>query len=111
MIAGPTKGWPGGKNRCTVARAVAIDPEVLLLDEPCSALDPRSTSHVEELISELREHYCIVIVTHNLGQAGRVSDFAALMYLGTLVEFSTTAEMFTNPQDPRAISYIEGHFG
>ncbi len=101
----------GQQQRLCIARAIAVDPEVLLLDEPCSALDPRSTSHIEELISELRAHYCIVIVTHNLGQAGRVSDYAALMYLGTLIEFSSTADMFTNPQDPRAIAYIEGHFG
>jgi len=90
---------------------VALKPEVILLDEPCSALDPISTAKIEELIDELKDDYTIAIVTHNMQQAARVSDYTAFMYLGELVEFDTTSKMFTTPSDRRTQDYITGRFG
>src|SRR4051812_24495495 len=101
----------GQQQRLCIARTVAGSPEVILLDEPCSALDPISTAKIEELIDELKADYTIVIVTHNMQQAARVSDFTAFMYLGELVDFDTTTRMFTRPSDPRTQDYITGRFG
>ena len=105
-------GLSGGQQqRLCIARTVAVKPEVILFDEPCSALDPISTAKIEELIDELKDDYTIVIVTHNMQQAARVSDFTAFMYLGELVEFDTTSKMFTSPADRRTQDYITGRFG
>jgi phosphate transport system ATP-binding protein len=105
-------GLSGGQQqRMCIARALAVDPEVLLLDEPCSALDPVSTAKIEELLIQLKENCTIVIVTHNMQQAARVSDFTAFMLTGDLVEFSPTPQMFTTPTDPRTEAYITGRFG
>ena len=101
----------GQQQRLCIARTVAVKPEVILLDEPCSALDPISTAKIEELIDELKKDYTIVIVTHNMQQAARVSDFTAFMYLGELIEFGVTAELFTTPQNERTQFYITGRFG
>jgi phosphate transport system ATP-binding protein len=101
----------GQQQRLCIARSVAVRPEVILLDEPCSALDPISTAKIEELIDELKKDYTIVIVTHNMQQAARVSDYTAFMYLGELVEFDTTSRMFTSPSDRRTQDYITGRFG
>jgi phosphate transport system ATP-binding protein len=101
----------GQQQRLCIARTVAVEPEVILFDEPCSALDPISTAKIEELIDELKEDYTIVIVTHNMQQAARVSDFTAFMYLGELIEFDTTSKMFTAPSDRRTQDYITGRFG
>ncbi len=101
----------GQQQRLCIARTVAVRPEVILFDEPCSALDPISTAKIEELIDELKEDYTIVIVTHNMQQAARVSDFTAFMYLGELIEFDTTSKMFTSPSDRRTQDYITGRFG
>jgi phosphate transport system ATP-binding protein len=101
----------GQQQRLCIARTVAIRPEVILLDEPCSALDPISTAKIEELIDELKDDYTIAIVTHNMQQAARVSDRTAFMYLGELVEFGTTSRMFTSPADRRTQDYITGRFG
>jgi phosphate transport system ATP-binding protein len=101
----------GQQQRLCIARTVAIKPEVILLDEPCSALDPISTAKIEELIDELKDDYTIAIVTHNMQQAARVSDYTAFMYLGELVEFDTTSKMFTTPGDRRTQDYITGRFG
>ncbi len=101
----------GQQQRLCIARTVALKPEVILLDEPCSALDPISTAKIEELIDELKDDYTIAIVTHNMQQAARVSDFTAFMYLGELVEFDTTSKMFTTPGDRRTQDYITGRFG
>jgi phosphate transport system ATP-binding protein len=101
----------GQQQRLCIARAIAVKPEVLLLDEPASALDPISTQKIEELISELKSDYCIVIVTHNMQQAARSSDYTAFMYLGELVEFSATETIFTKPRDKRTEDYITGRFG
>ena len=101
----------GQQQRLCIARTVAVKPEVILFDEPCSALDPISTAKIEELIDELKVDYTIVIVTHNMQQAARVSDFTAFMYLGELVEFDTTSKMFTAPKDSRTQDYITGRFG
>jgi phosphate transport system ATP-binding protein len=101
----------GQQQRLCIARTVAVRPEVILFDEPCSALDPISTAKIEELIVELTDDYTIVIVTHNMQQAARVSDFTAFMYLGELIEFGATSEMFTVPQDRRTQDYITGRFG
>jgi len=101
----------GQQQRLCIARTVALKPEVILLDEPCSALDPISTAKIEELIEELKDDYTIAIVTHNMQQAARVSDFTAFMYLGELIEFDTTSKMFTTPGDRRTQDYITGRFG
>jgi phosphate transport system ATP-binding protein len=101
----------GQQQRLCIARTVAVQPEVILLDEPCSALDPISTAKIEELIDELKDDYTIAIVTHNMQQAARVSDFTAFMYLGELVEHGETTRMFTNPADRRTQDYITGRFG
>jgi phosphate transport system ATP-binding protein len=101
----------GQQQRLCIARTVAVKPEVILFDEPCSALDPISTAKIEELIDELKVDYTIVIVTHNMQQAARVSDFTAFMYLGELIEFDSTSKMFTAPRDSRTQDYITGRFG
>ncbi len=105
-------GLSGGQQqRLCIARAIAGDPDVLLMDEPCSALDPIATARIEDLIDELRGHYTIVIVTHNMQQAARVSDNTAFMYLGKLIEYGETDVMFTKPKDARTQDYITGRFG
>jgi phosphate transport system ATP-binding protein len=101
----------GQQQRLCIARTVAVRPDVILFDEPCSALDPISTAKIEELISELKDDYTIAIVTHNMQQAARVSDFTAFMYLGELIEFGETNAIFTNPRDHRTQDYITGRFG
>jgi phosphate transport system ATP-binding protein len=101
----------GQQQRLCIARTVAVKPEVILLDEPCSALDPISTARIEELIDELKDDYTIAIVTHNMQQAARVSDYTAFMYLGEMVEFGTTSKIFTTPVDRRTQDYITGRFG
>lgn len=101
----------GQQQRLCIARAIAVDPEVILMDEPCSALDPIATARIEELIDELRQNYCIVIVTHSMQQAARVSQLTAFFHLGTLVEYGDTDEMFTAPQEKRTQDYITGRFG
>lgn len=101
----------GQQQRLCIARTVAVKPDVILFDEPCSALDPISTAKIEELIDELKNDYTIVIVTHNMQQAARVSDFTAFMYLGELVEFGSTETIFTSPNDQRTQDYITGRFG
>jgi phosphate transport system ATP-binding protein len=105
-------GLSGGQQqRLCIARAIAVNPEVILMDEPCSALDPIATAKIEELIDELRQNYCIVIVTHSMQQAARVSQLTAFFHLGTLVEFGDTDEVFTSPQEKRTQDYITGRFG
>jgi phosphate transport system ATP-binding protein len=105
-------GLSGGQQqRLCIARTVAVRPEVILLDEPCSALDPIASAKIEELIYELKDDYTVVLVTHNMQQAARVSDYTAFMYLGELVEFDRTNKMFTAPQDTRTQDYITGRFG
>jgi phosphate transport system ATP-binding protein len=101
----------GQQQRLCIARAIAVNPEVILMDEPCSALDPIATARIEELIDELRVNYTIVIVTHNMQQAGRVSQRAAFFHLGHLIEVGETAQIFTNPRDERTQAYITGRFG
>jgi phosphate transport system ATP-binding protein len=101
----------GQQQRLCIARALAVDPEVLLMDEPASALDPNATAKIEELIYELKEKYTIVIVTHNMQQAARVSDFTAFFYLGELIEFGETKRLFTSPEKKQTEEYITGRFG
>lgn len=101
----------GQQQRLCIARALAIEPSVVLMDEPASALDPISTAKIEELIYELKKEYTIVIVTHNMQQAGRVSDSTAFFYLGELIEYDSTKKIFTNPSDTRTQNYITGRFG
>jgi phosphate transport system ATP-binding protein len=101
----------GQQQRLCIARAIAVRPEILLLDEPCSALDPISTARVEELIAELKQDYTVLIVTHNMQQAARVSDYTAYMYLGELVEFGDTDALFLKPQKQATEDYITGRFG
>ena len=101
----------GQQQRLCIARAIAIEPEIVLMDEPCSALDPIATAKIEELIDELKRTYTIVIVTHNLQQAARVSDRTAFFWLGRLVEYSDTATLFTNPREKHTEDYITGRFG
>ncbi len=108
----PGTGLSGGQQqRLCIARAIAVNPDVILMDEPCSALDPIATARIEELIDELRENYCIVIVTHSMQQAARVSQMTAFFHLGTLVEIGDTEAIFTNPQERRTQDYIMGRFG
>lgn len=108
----PGTGLSGGQQqRLCIARAVATSPEVLLMDEPCSALDPIATAQVEELIDELRSQFSVVIVTHSMQQAARVSQKTAFFHLGNLVEYGDTSQLFTNPSDPRTESYISGRIG
>ena len=101
----------GQQQRLCIARGIAVKPEVVLLDEPCSALDPISTAHIEELINELKSEYTIVIVTHNMQQAARVSDYTAYMYLGEMIEFGDTDTIFTTPSQKATEDYITGKFG
>ena len=105
-------GLSGGQQqRLCIARALAVEPEVLLMDEPASALDPIATAHIEELIHELARDYTVIIVTHNMQQAARVSDYTAFFYMGDLVEFATTDTIFTHPSQPRTEDYVTGRFG
>jgi phosphate transport system ATP-binding protein len=105
-------GLSGGQQqRLCIARAIAVQPEVILMDEPCSALDPIATAKVEELITELREDYTIVIVTHSMQQASRISDNTAFFYLGRLIEYGTTAQIFSSPTVKQTEDYISGRFG
>jgi phosphate transport system ATP-binding protein len=101
----------GQQQRLVIARAIAVSPEIILMDEPCSALDPIATAKIEELIDELRSNYCIVIVTHSMAQAARVSQHTAFFHLGKLIETGQTEMIFTNPRDPRTQDYITGRFG
>ena len=101
----------GQQQRLCIARAIAVDPEVILMDEPCSALDPIATARIEELIHELRGRYAIAIVTHNMQQAARISDYTAFFYLGELIEHDTTAKIFTNPSKKQTEDYVTGRFG
>ena len=111
-LQAPGTGLSGGQQqRLCIARAIATEPKVLLMDEPCSALDPIATAQVEELIDELRKSYSVVIVTHSMQQAARVSQKTAFFHLGSLVEFGETSTIFTNPIDPRTESYITGRIG
>jgi phosphate transport system ATP-binding protein len=108
----PGTGLSGGQQqRLCIARAIAVNPELILMDEPCSALDPIATAKIEELIDELRGHYTIIIVTHNMQQAGRVSDNTAFMYLGRLIEYGKTETIFTAPKVPQTRDYVTGRFG
>ncbi|MBB6430656.1 phosphate ABC transporter ATP-binding protein PstB [Algisphaera agarilytica] len=105
-------GLSGGQQqRLCIARAIAAQPEILLMDEPCSALDPKSTVAIEDLMDELKKHYTIAIVTHNMQQAARASDFTAFMFEGNLIEFGDTRKVFTNPENERTENYITGRFG
>jgi phosphate transport system ATP-binding protein len=105
-------GLSGGQQqRLVIARTVAVNPDVILMDEPCSALDPIATARIEELIDEMRENYCIIIVTHSMAQAARVSQKTAFFHMGKLVETGLTEEIFTNPRDTRTQDYITGRFG
>ena len=101
----------GQQQRLCIARCLAVEPEVILFDEPCASLDPLSTKRIEELIEKLKENYTIIIVTHNMQQAARVSDYTAFLYLGELIEFGHTEKLFTVPQDRRTEDYITGKFG
>jgi phosphate transport system ATP-binding protein len=111
-LSDPGTGLSGGQQqRLCIARAIAVSPEIILMDEPCSALDPIATARIEELIDELRENLCIIIVTHSMQQAARVSQRTAFFHLGVLVEEGETEQIFTNPQDRRTQDYITGRFG
>jgi phosphate transport system ATP-binding protein len=101
----------GQQQRLCIARGIAVRPEILLLDEPCSALDPISTAKIEELIAELKNDYTVVIVTHNMQQAARVSDYTAYMYLGEMIEFDVTDTIFIKPKKKQTEDYITGRFG
>ena len=108
----PGTGLSGGQQqRLCIARAIAVNPEIILMDEPCSALDPIASARIEELIDEIRQNYCIIIVTHSMQQAARVSQLTAFFHLGDLVEFGDTDDMFTTPTDKRTQDYITGRFG
>ena len=111
-LADSALGLSGGQQqRLCIARAIAVEPEVILLDEPCSALDPIATAKIEELMMELKERYTLVVVTHNMQQASRVSDFTAFLYLGSLVEYGETQKLFLNPMKRQTEDYITGRFG
>jgi len=101
----------GQQQRLCIARVLAVEPSVILLDEPCSALDPIATARIEELFSELRDNYTLIMVTHNMQQAARVSDYTAFFYMGDLIEFDTTEHIFTNPTESRTEDYVTGRFG
>ena len=101
----------GQMQRLCIARAIAVNPEIILMDEPCSALDPIATSHIEDLIDELKQNYTVIIVTHNMQQAARVSDYTAFLYLGELIEVDETNKMFTTPTKKQTQDYITGRFG
>jgi phosphate transport system ATP-binding protein len=101
----------GQQQRLCIARAIAIDPEVILMDEPCSALDPIATGRIEELIEDIKQHCAIIIVTHSMQQAARVSDRTAFFHMGEIVEFAATAQIFNTPHDSRTQGYITGRFG
>jgi phosphate transport system ATP-binding protein len=101
----------GQQQRLCIARAIAVSPEVILMDEPCSALDPIATARIEELIEELKDRYAIVIVTHSMQQAARVSQRTAFFHLGKMVEYGETSQIFTNPREPRTKDYITGRYG
>jgi phosphate transport system ATP-binding protein len=101
----------GQQQRLCIARALAVEPEVLLMDEPASALDPIASQKIEDLIYELKQHYTVVIVTHNMQQAARVSDYTAFLYMGEVVEYGPTEGLFTNPTEERTEAYITGRFG
>ena len=101
----------GQQQRVCIARALAVEPSIILMDEPTSALDPIATAKVEKLIHTLKEKYTIIIVTHNMQQAGRISDYTAFFYMGDLIEFDKTDTIFTNPKMERTENYITGHFG
>jgi len=101
----------GQQQRLCIARALAVEPEVLLMDEPASALDPLATQKIEDLIYDLKQKYTVVIVTHNMQQAARVSDYTAFLYMGELIEYGPTKEVFTNPREDRTEAYITGRFG
>ncbi|HHX83510.1 MAG TPA: ATP-binding cassette domain-containing protein, partial [Pseudomonadaceae bacterium] len=108
----PGSGLSGGQQqRLCIARALAMEPQVLLMDEPCSALDPISTAHIEDLLFDLKTRYTIVIVTHNMQQAARVSDYTAFMEMGNLIEFGETDQIFTRPVKKRTEEYVTGRFG
>jgi phosphate transport system ATP-binding protein len=108
----PGTGLSGGQQqRLVIARAIAVNPEIILMDEPCSALDPIATAKIEELIDELRQNFCIIIVTHSMAQAARVSQRTAFFHMGRVVEVGDTEEIFTNPRDTRTQDYITGRFG
>ncbi len=111
-LADPGTGLSGGQQqRLCIARAISVGPEIILMDEPCSALDPIATARIEELIDDLRQNFCIIIVTHSMQQAARVSQRTAFFHLGTLVETGATNHIFTNPSDKRTQDYITGRFG
>jgi phosphate transport system ATP-binding protein len=101
----------GQQQRLCIARAIAVSPDIILMDEPCSALDPIATARIEELIDDLRQHFCIIIVTHSMQQAARVSQRTAFFHLGVLVEEGETEAIFTNPREERTRDYITGRFG
>jgi phosphate transport system ATP-binding protein len=112
VLSRPGTSLSGGQQqRLCIARALAVEPEVLLMDEPCSALDPIATAKIEELIQQLRERFTVVIVTHNMQQAARVSDSTAFFYMGKLIEFAPTRDIFTNPASPQTEAYVSGRFG
>ena len=111
-LSAPAGGLSGGQQqRLCIARALAVEPDVLLMDEPCSSLDPQSTLRIEELIDELRGRYAIVIVTHSMQQAARVSQRTAFFHLGRMVEYGLTSDIFTNPREERTKDYITGRYG
>ena len=111
-LDGPGTGLSGGQQqRLVIARAIAVNPEIILMDEPCSALDPIATAKIEELIDELRQNYCIIIVTHSMSQAARVSQQTAFFHLGKVIETGPTETIFTNPKDTKTQDYITGRFG
>ena len=101
----------GQQQRLCIARCLAVEPDVILMDEPCSSLDPIATSKIEDLIDELKKKYTVIIVTHNMQQAARVSDYAGFMYLGKLIEFGETKQIFENPKEELTEKYITGRFG
>jgi len=101
----------GQQQRLCIARSIALEPEILLMDEPTSALDPIATKHIEDLLLELKKRFTIIIVTHNMGQAARISDYSMFMYMGDLVEYDKTAKMFDSPKDKRTAQYLSGQFG